>query len=339
MNVSDVISKRNNNLSVSKFVAACLVIVSHAYPLCLGKDAGDFLVSISKGQLGLGGLAVGVFFFSSGLFIARSVEKNKAAGKYFYARSIRIFPPLVVVVLLSVMVLGIFFSTYHALSFFLNIDTWKYLLNAVLIPIHGLPGVFDTNIYGNVVNGALWTLPVEFLCYIAIFIAYKWKLLSKKVSIGWSVILAVVFLVFNYSGNAMLSSLSYYIQPIIVFGVGVLYYLFRDVIKIDIRYGAVTLILFCLSVVVGLGRVGQIIFFPYAFMCLIMATKQCSSKMARLGSLSYGMYLVGFPIQQILVAMNGGSMNVYINILGAIVLSFALAILLYKVVEKPLLKK
>lgn len=334
LKVADVISKRNNNLSISKFIAACLVIISHAYPLCLGKDAGDFLVSISNGQIGLGGLAVGVFFFSGGLFIARSVEKNKEARKYFYARVIKIFPPLILVIVTSIIVFGLFFSTLKLLPFLLNKGTWIYLLNAILIPIHSLPGVFVNNIYGDVVNGALWTLPVEFACYIAVFIGYKINILTKKISLIWAMLLAVAFFAFNYSGNIMLLSVSYYIQPVIIFGVGVLYYIFREDIIINKNYGILSFVLFILSIIFGIGRVGQILFFPYCFMCLIMATKQCSVEVAKLGNLSYGIYLVGFPIQQALVAINGGSMDVYMNMSMALMLSIVIAIFVYFLVEK-----
>jgi peptidoglycan/LPS O-acetylase OafA/YrhL len=52
---------RDNNLNIMRFVSALLVILSHAYPLTLGKGNSDFFNSFSQGAASLGGLAVAFF--------------------------------------------------------------------------------------------------------------------------------------------------------------------------------------------------------------------------------------------------------------------------------------
>ena len=68
--LEDVIERYNYNVQKIRFLAAVLVIISHAYPIaCLEKDP---LAFISKGSISLGGLSVYIFFFISGLYASRT---------------------------------------------------------------------------------------------------------------------------------------------------------------------------------------------------------------------------------------------------------------------------
>ncbi len=82
--------------------------------------------------------------------------------------------------MICIVVCALFFSSYSLIDFFVSTDFFKYCLNFILIPVHNLPGVFTNNIYPGVINGPLWTLPLEFVCYIILLIAYKLNLVNKK---------------------------------------------------------------------------------------------------------------------------------------------------------------
>ncbi len=65
--------------------------------------------------------------------------------------------------ILTAFVFGPLFSTLSPVDVF-NPQTYKYLLNGVLIMVHQLPGVFTNDPSGDVVNAAYGHF-VEFICY------------------------------------------------------------------------------------------------------------------------------------------------------------------------------
>lgn len=155
MLLSEIFEGRDNNLNIIRFAAAVMVIYGHAYPLSCGEY--DILCQLTNGQISFGNLAVCIFFFFSGFLIHRSIQrcKDKAWTAFFRARCRRIFPALAVVVLLCIFILGPCLTEYELRDYFTSTQTYRYLLNAVLIPVHELPGVFTHNIYDSIVNGAL----------------------------------------------------------------------------------------------------------------------------------------------------------------------------------------
>lgn len=144
--LSDVATSRVNNLNFMRFIAALMVIVSHCYSVVLGGDAGSYLLKLTGDRLSPGGVSVGVFFLFGGFLIARSCEHYPEPKKFFSARVLRLFPELLFVVILTAFVLGPILSTLSPAEYFTNPQTYKYLLNGVLIMVHQLPGVFTNTL-------------------------------------------------------------------------------------------------------------------------------------------------------------------------------------------------
>lgn len=330
-------TKKSKNLSFIKFLAALAVIISHAYPISQGKEFGDVLISFSKGHLGIGGVAVGVFFFSSGLLVSKSIEKSENLKQFLKKRCLKIFPPLIFTVILTVFLLGPIFTNMTISDYFTDLATYKYLLNAILIPIHSLPGVFENNIYGNVINGALWTLPIEFICYIALMFCYKLGLLRKKILFTFPISLIFFYLLY-YSNIPIFSSISIYTLPIFIYYMGMLYYVFRDKIILNKLLAVFLIIVWSGFVYFGFAEIAMFLIFPYIFSVIVFNKKQCSEKLSELGNLSYGIYLCGFPIQQIVVCLFGGKMDVYFNMAISVVLAVVLGFVIYRICEQKIPK-
>ena len=201
--LNEMIHIRNNNLALMQFISSILVIFSHSYPIAA--DNIDILGRTTKGTFTFGGIAVSFFFLTGGFYIAKSMERKKTAKNFFKARALRIFPPLIVVVMISI-IMGGFITEYSFSQYWKSPKTWKYLGNCIFILQHKLPGVFLNNPYNSTINGSLWTLPVEFLCYIACYVFYKLKLLSKRFYISLPVILLGIYL---YKCSFDIFSLSY----------------------------------------------------------------------------------------------------------------------------------
>ncbi|WNZ87694.1 acyltransferase [Streptococcus iniae] len=338
-NLAEQVSKKSQNLNLIRFICALFVIICHAYPLSLGRKHLDPLASLSGNTLTFGNLAVAVFFIASGFLIYRSIERRPNFNNYLKARLIRIFPPLFFVVLITVFILGPFLTTLTIGNYFMSKDTWLYFMNAVLLPKHSLPGLFSSNTYGNVVNGALWTLPVEFACYLAIYVAFKLKLTQEKVLYYTILPVFVLFTFINLSQLPFLILVRNFSQPVFMFYVGVCYYVYKNNIPITKLFFLISLIGFTTTVVIHMAWLGLFVFFPYLIIYLSFGMKQISQKMGQLGNLSYGIYLCAFPIQQTIVYFFGGKMLPLLNIGLASVCSIVVGYVIYYWAEKRMLER
>lgn len=175
---------RNNNLNAVCLVAAAAMLWSHSWPLA-GARGGDALTRILPGTTA-GAIAVNVFFGLSGFLIARSYLGSRSVGSYVLSRVSRIYPALVVCVLLC-MLLAATISTapvdpakYWAY--------FKYNASAVAMP-YRLPGVFGDNPSATI-NGALWTLTFEIRMYLMCMAVGLVGLLARR-----DLLTAVVLLV------------------------------------------------------------------------------------------------------------------------------------------------
>lgn len=327
---------RSNNLQLLRFVSALLVVVSHAFHVCTGENTKEWLLVLTNDQFSMGGLAVSVFFCAGGYLIAKSMCRLGDGRKYFLARALRIFPALIVVVFLSAFLLGPLYTELSIGQYFKNIDTYKYLLNGGLILQHNLPGVFENNIYLPTVNGSLWTLPVEFLCYIACYIMWKFKLLEDKKA-KWSVpvVLCGAVVLYKVISVLKIEILLSAIRPGLLFYIGMIFYVYRDRIRMTKKGAFISLLVMVVAGVLGVLDMGLLMGFPYLLLYVCFALPQVSDKIGFLGNLSYGIYLCGFPIQQMLVASQGGQMSYYSNMLIAIPLVIVAGYFIYYFVEKP----
>lgn len=325
----------STNVNFIKFIAALMVIISHSFPLATGTLSEEWCVLLTHGQYTMGGIAVCIFFFYSGLLVTKSLEKSTNAKQYFTNRIIRIVPPLAAIVLLSIFVLGPFVTSLPISQYFTSSKTYLYLLNSVLIPTHNLPGVFEQNIYLPTVNGSLWTLPLEALCYVAVFLLFKLQLHHKfpmKILLCLSILFIISMLII--SKNINLGILYSSILPILMFFAGIFYYIFQSEIKMDYRYLLLSILIILISNLSGTILLGIYLGFPYILAYTGFACKNLPEKLGNPGKISYGIYLCAFPIQQTLVWIHGGHMNVYVNILISIPLSMLGGWLLYELIEK-----
>lgn len=336
MYLSELSKGRNNNLDIMRFFAAILVIVSHSIPISMGAGYADFLSGCTESRLSLGGLAVGMFFLIGGFLIARSVENKNNVKDFFGARIKRIFPPLILMVIIVVVFVGPIMTNMGIVEYFTNKNTYLYLLNAVMVPVHNLPGVFENNIYQNVVNGALWTLPVEFVCYILCFIAFKLKFFEKKRFIMTIPLVALIFIATWYMDSVFIISV---VRAVILFYVGIGIHIFREDIKLDFVWNIVAIVMFVAMIALKLDYLAMIIVFPYIVLYFAFGVKNKYTFISKYGDLSYGMYLWGWPIGQIVCQLFGGTMEWYVNSVITIVFVIVLARISAQIVEGKLLRQ
>ena len=127
----------------------------------------------------------------SGYLIASSWLASSSPKSFLIKRALRIFPALIVAVLLSVFVIGPMVTQFSLGRYLAADGTWTYLQNILLVTRYELPGVFTGNIYPDVVNGSLWTLPLEVLMYIGVMILGLTGFLKRRLIFLPIVVLAV----------------------------------------------------------------------------------------------------------------------------------------------------
>ncbi|MEE3392700.1 MAG: acyltransferase [Lachnospiraceae bacterium] len=302
--LSDKLEFRSNNITMMRFIAAVCVIACHAYYIT--RNEIDPVSRLNNGQCNLGGLAVIVFFFLSGLYVTKSLERDNNLKKFFWKRVRRIFPQVWIIYLFFIFVLGPVLTNLSIPDYFSNKGTWLFMLNFLLIPVHNLPGVFINAPY-QTVNGSFWTMPVEFVCYIGLMIMFlSGSLIIKKFSyfkrtyidIAAFVFLAAVTVVFTT--NSALVSIGLIVRPVSAFFLGVLFYDFRDHIKLSPVLGLIFLMVWLALSKTFLFGLGIIFLFPYGFLSIALGMPQIKN-LAYVFNCSYEMYLLGWPIQQVIL--------------------------------------
>ena len=112
------------------------------------------------------------------------------------------------------------------------------------------------------------------------------------------------------------------------YNVGVLYYLFANKINLNLVICIISLIGIVASFFSPLTNYLLIFFMPYAITFLSLYPKQIKTKTNTL-NYSYEIYLIGFPLQQTLVSIFGGQMQIYLNMILSISIISIILVILY----------
>lgn len=161
---------RKNNFDFIRILLSLLVILSHSYPLT-GIRQEEPLRVLSNNQIDFGGLAVKIFFIISGYLIFQSVYRSISFPNYLWKRILRLFPALIVMLLITLCVVPFIYS--GSISIFNQLSYWTYFPRQLSLYDlqNSISGVFTTLPY-NTVNGSLWTLSYEFTMYLIFGLFY-----------------------------------------------------------------------------------------------------------------------------------------------------------------------
>lgn len=160
-----------NSFDLLRLLAAAAVILHHCRPFS-GQPPIRFF------DLDPGALGVGVFFVISGYLVTGSLQRSAGVGDYVRKRLLRIEPALIVSLLITAFVVGAMVTSLPLGEYLRRPEVYLYVLrNALLYPVtYDLPGVFTHNPIAAV-NPSLWTLRLEFTCYLGLAALGVMKLL------------------------------------------------------------------------------------------------------------------------------------------------------------------
>ena len=334
-------SSQANNFDVIRFVAATLVIFSHAYAVS-GYPNNEPL-SGATGFIGFGSLAVEIFFLVSGYLITRSLMHRDNLIDFTEARVLRIFPALIVCCAVSALVLGPLITTLPIAEYLGHRQTGDYLLkSSSLISVQWfLPGVFESNILKGVVNGSLWTLPVEFKMYVVMLGLGILVYAIERYRVALLTMLIGGYLIFLFATQSaqLANHHSADSKPLIAFFlIGAVVYLNRQYVFIS------TTVALALWVALLLMRGTQAavplyyVATAYSLLAIAFDTTFQLHRFAKYGDFSYGLYLYGFPVKQAIVVFVG-AMTPGTLFMIAFPITLLLAWLSWRYVEAPSLRK
>ena len=103
IHLADILEPQNNSFGVLRLAMAGAVLVSHSYFFVTGETSAEPLYRWTGHTLGEH--AVQVFFFLSGIMVTESLARSRGAIDFATARVLRIFPGLIVCVLLTALVI------------------------------------------------------------------------------------------------------------------------------------------------------------------------------------------------------------------------------------------
>ena len=321
---------QRNNFNLMRLLAAWMVIYGHAHAVTgiAGSDGIAWLTQLR----GAGAVAVDMFFVISGFLIAASLERNSVRG-YLVSRGLRILPALVVCVALTTFVLGPLLTT--ASDYWRQPVTWNYfLVNAsLLLSRFQLPGVFEGHPL-DVVNGSLWTLPNEAKLYVLLMIAWLLGLLApRRYTPLWALaMLAGYALAWRYW--PLPDHIQKYGECTAFFITGTLLWVNRARVPLSGWAVLGSLVAFAALRGTNWSHLPYFALLTYGTLWLGLCVRL---PMIRHTDLSYGLYLYGWPAQQLAWMLPAGR-TIAGNIIIATVIALACAALSWLLVERPALR-
>lgn len=282
---------RRNSYDFVRFCAAAMVLFSHHFDL-----AGLTEPQVPFYGEDFGQLAVSIFFCLSGFLIAQSLEKNSDWARFAAARCLRIFPNLAfVLVLTSSLALVAYGNTAHL---------WQhvtYVLRNLVMFINGtvfvIPGVLTDSVRQSM-NDPLWTLPYELWLYVALFAVCwpgpRWRRLG------------ILFLGVGLALLRLTDADKVFIGPLEVddlinlgsyfFAGAMLSLVWRSFERHSVIIGVTGLIALVIVVQSDLTTLRPI---ALAACVVGFGSSRAMGWFARGGDASYGMYVFGWPVQQL----------------------------------------
>lgn len=337
-NLAEMLKSRDNNFNFIRMLAAFFVLVSHSYPLSLGAAEVEPLVA----QLGisLGGLGVFTFFCISGFFISLSYERSKTKIDFVVARFLRLYPALLVVLVVSALVIGPLFTELTAHDYFSSKEVHRYITgNLKLKDIHfQLPGLFQDNPYPGI-NGSLWTLYYEVLLYALVFAlgVIGWLTSRRRITVFF-VLYFIFYAAFNFLQKneyvAFGFQSRFWVQWSFAFVIGMLLYAYRFNVRLTLyrvlASWLVVILLHKTPVFVELFVAA----WSYSVFFVAFNTQWFARQYNKLGDYSYGLYIYAFPTQEILAHVWRGISP--LQMIGvALPLALIPAVLSWHMIEQP----
>lgn len=322
--------KHSNNFNLLRLIFAVLVILGHSPELSDGNPSRELLTQIFH-TVSFNAVGVYGFFLLSGYLIVQSWLARPKIFHFLSNRVLRIVPGFVVASLVCALIVGPLAADPH--QYFSNFWIGGFVKNLFLLGAPKVPEVFRGTPY-PAVNGSMWTIPLEFKCYLLVLVFGVTGALNRRII--WLAVTLV--LLANLAAQQVLHTSDH---PIIklstFFFVGGCFRLYQSEISYQkapaCLLGIILIVcmFFVQSAEIALAAAGGYLLFYFA-----LTSSEVLSKFNKMPDVSYGVYLYAWPIQKLLL-WHLPSMSPWLLFAISTVASLILGAASWYAVEKPFL--
>jgi peptidoglycan/LPS O-acetylase OafA/YrhL len=326
---------RRNNFDALRLIAALSVVFSHSFLIAQGSEANEPFIWLTGNQCILGLVGVFVFFVISGYLVTGSFCRSPAPGHFAQRRFLRIYPGLVVNVLVCAFLVGPLVTSLPLRAYLAGPDLGDFLYKTLTLnpgPLQ-LPGVlFADNAVGLLINGSLWTLRYEVMMYGLVLVLGLVGLLRLPTAVILTALgVAAVGLEQHLKPFGDFGEAAWFLG---FFGSGMVLFFLRERLAFDWRG-----VLLAIAALILFGLTRQfIMLFPLAgaYLAIWFARRYepWLDYSRYCGDLSYGLYIYGWPSEQLVMWLSGGRAAWWQVFLGSLAIALPLAWLSWHGVEK-----
>ncbi|MEV6684708.1 acyltransferase [Streptomyces sp. NPDC051130] len=364
--LGELYSPRANSFGVLRLVLASSVVLSHMWPI--GWGPLDPLWRYSGHQTDIGKMAVIGFFVLSGFMITGSGART-TTGRYAWHRALRIMPGLWGSLLVSALLI------IPALYYWLH-GTVNGYWNHPEGPVSYIQGMWNTSIsthwdisgvlaegkargtnFDQGVNGALWSLKYEILCYVVVgllaaggvlrrarkFVPLAAAALGILILRDWLAAPSLRGIPGDMGAAVQVPLLGamtvhFVIHLLFVFLIGATFQLYRD--RLPVNDGLALVCVLVLGATLAFG--GLFVFgypaFAYLLLWLAVRLPRPFQRIGRKRDYSYGIYIYGFTVEQALAMLGYAKYGKPVFLLLAMTGTVALAALSWHLIESQAMK-
>jgi peptidoglycan/LPS O-acetylase OafA/YrhL len=313
-----------NNFDLLRLIAASMVVFGHCW-LVLGDEPPLFT---GESFTDWGNFGVLIFFAISGFLVSRSWVADPRLLAFAVKRFLRIVPGLIVALLFTAFVIGPLVTTQSLSEYLQSPFTKGFVLNnSVMWTQQSLPGVFEDNAI-KLVNLPLWTLAPEVKAYVLVAVLgvlglyRRWSgvvvvaagvffalLLIESTRNGIPLGDRTVAMIYNTQATAKdveavsNGSAFAYAQLFAAFFISAALFTLRRWIPLRWELVGLAAVIVAIAAIADAhsGRIAFTWLLPYIVLVVAYRTHHLFALPARMGDLSYGIYIYAFPIQQAIV--------------------------------------
>lgn len=334
MLLSEALKRNNNNLDFIRILSAIAVIYGHSYKLVTpgNDDPLNRMLWFTYSSA----LAVKIFFFISGLLIVNSLMRDGSVRNFITSRFLRIYPALFVVIVISAFVIGPLAYSGTLSDYFSNHSFLKYVYYSLTLRMQFfIDGVFLGNGDNGSINASLWTIPFEIMAYLVTLSIFILVGINNKKAITAISLVIIATPILNIDGFVFVASPASeaYLLPS-CFSLGALFALHQDKINLDLKIPISFFIMFIAFK--SRFSIETFFYFSICTFALYASTTDIVKSFKIKHDISYGVYLWGFPVQQLITYYFHP--NLWYHIVFSVVVASLFGYLSFVFIENPAIK-
>ena len=350
--LGEVLADPHNNFDLIRLAAAALVIYGHSFFEAPADPTPDRVQQLLGEAEYAGSVAVYAFFLVSGMLITASMEKRRSVAAFAILRFARIWPGFAVCAALLI------FAVVPAAS---GIAPWHpawwrgaaacFGDNALFFlrdTCGSLPGAFPHTPVPDAFGFSWWTLPAEVHCYamvlgLGVLLRARFTGTVRQVARFCGATLLLLagygFALAHPPGETARFHAEFTVMggyssyPVLFFFAGMLLYGLRRWVPVDGRLAAVLA-----AGAVILPGPNLLVYPALAYGVLAVAAAPALRRLRLRHDLSYGLYIYGAALQQVIGTLLPGR-SAAVNALLGFALALAAAALSWRLIEAPALRR